>query len=249
MIWGRNLGVPNNPYGHCSSLVTFEDLLLVQLDHEDEGRFMGLETRTGRTRWEAHREFGASWSSPLVAKIGDEYQAILSANPMVISYNPRTGKELWRLECLGGEVAPMPVLFDGMIYVAADYIKIAAIDAVKHEVVWHQEVDIPGVSTPLLANGLYIAGLSDAGISCRDAKTGEEVWFQETDDGFYSSPVLVGNNVYMMDRGGTMHIFAAEREFKPVGTAVLDEQSVATPVFMDGAIFYRSYENLFRIGA
>ena len=31
-LWHKNLGVPKNHYGHASSLATYNDLLIVQLD-------------------------------------------------------------------------------------------------------------------------------------------------------------------------------------------------------------------------
>ena len=247
-VWGRNLGVPDNPYGHCSSLVVYKDFLLVQLDHGGGGKLFGLDVRNGQTRWEVKRDFGASWSSPLLIENGDKPELIVTANPAVISYDPLTGAELWRLDCLGGEPAPTPIYADGLVYVASDYIRVAAIDITTHQIVWETDMDIPGVCSPLVTNGLIIYGLSDGGISCRDAKTGEEVWFEETDEGFYASPILVGDQIYMMDRGGTMHIFAAAREFKSLGKPVLDEQAVCTPIFLDGSIYYRAYENLYRIG-
>ncbi len=248
LAWGRNLGVPKNHYGHSSSLILFENLLLVEFDHAESGRFLGLDAATGKTVWETTRDMGLTWSSPLVVNTGNRMEAILSANPLVVSYDPKTGKELWRLECLGGEVAPSPAFGDGLVYVASDYVKLAAIDVNTAKITWDHDGDIPGVSSPLVVNGLIFYGLSDGGMLCRDAKTGEELWFEDTDYGFYASPVLVGDRIYLMDREGTMHIFTASREFKSLGKPVLGEEAVCTPAFIDGHIYYRGIENLYRIG-
>lgn len=247
-VWGKNLGVPNNPYGHSSSLELFEDTLLVQFDHTDGGALFGLAVDSGDTKWKTPRDFGTSWASPLVIDTGESSEVILSAEPFVVSYDPKTGKELWRVECLGGgEVAPTPIFADGLLYVSCDYVKIAAIDITSHSVVWENEELIPGVSSPLVVGDLLIGGLSDGGIVCFEAKTGKELWFEETDEGFYASPVLVGERVYLMDRSGMMHILAPSAEFASLGTPVLGEDAVCTPAVMGNTIYYRGTEHLFRI--
>ncbi len=42
-IWGRNLGVPNNHYGHSSSLQVWGNKLVVQYDTNQRGRMLALE--------------------------------------------------------------------------------------------------------------------------------------------------------------------------------------------------------------
>ena len=247
-LWGRNLGVPDNPYGHSSSLGLFEDILLVQFDHKDGGALFGLAVDTGDTRWKTPRDFGTSWASPLVIDTGESNEVVLSADPFVVSYDAKTGNELWRVKCLeGGEVAPTPIFADGVVYVACDYVKVAAIDVKTHTIVWENEELIPGVSSPLVVGDLLIGGLSDGGIVCYQAKTGEELWFEETDEGFYASPVLAGEQVYLMDRSGMMHILAASSEFKSFGNPLLGEEAVCTPAVMGNTIYYRGTKHLFRI--
>ena len=58
-----------------------------------------------------------------------------------------------------------------------------------------------------MVDGLLIVGLSEGGIVCYEAKTGEEFWYEDTDYGFYASPIFADGRVYLMDRGGNMHIF------------------------------------------
>jgi outer membrane protein assembly factor BamB len=247
-VWGRNLGVPHNPYGHGSSLVIFEDLLLVQFDHEDSGTLFGLEVATGAPRWQTPRSFGPSWSSPLLIETDGKPQVILAAAPTVVSYDPRTGAELWRVDCLKrGEVAPTPVFANGLLYVAADYVGLFAIDINTQAIVWKVEELMPGVCTPIVAGEFLIYGLNDGGIICRNATTGEELWYEETDDGFYASPVLAGNRVYLMDRAGVMHIFAPGPTFESLAQPALGEESVCTPAMIGNSIIYRGTKHLFRL--
>ena len=251
-VWARNLGMPENPYGHGSSLAFFEDILLVQFDHngEEGSGFYGLDVKTGEPRWRTARKFGASWASPRVFEVAGKPEVALSANPMVVSYDPRTGKELWRVECLkDGEVAPSPVYADGLLYASADYIALTAIDVKTHAVAWKQVEDLPGVCTPVVIGKFIIYGMGEGGIVCREAKTGKLLWHEETDDGFYASPVAAGDRVYLIDRTGLMHIFAAADEFKSLGKPKLGEEAVCTPAVMGNSLFYRGKKHLFRIGS
>lgn len=249
-IWARNLGVPDNPYGHGSSLAVFEDLLLVQFDHKGDGAFFGLDVKTGEPRWRTARKLGASWASPRLIEAGGKPEVVLAADPVVVSYDPRTGKELWRVACLkDGEVAPSPVFANGLLYAAAEHIGLTAINVSTRAIVWKQEEDLPGVSTPVVAGEFLIYGLGDGGIICRDAKTGKLLWREDTDEGYYASPVVAGDRVYLMDRTGVMHIVAAGNQFKSLGKPALGEEAFCTPAVIGNSIFYRAKKHLFRIGS
>ncbi len=249
-VWARNLGVPENPYGHSSSLELHEDILLVQYDQEEHSFVAGLDVGSGKDRWKVERKFGPSWASPLLHRSEGGNELILSADPKVVSYDPATGKELWSAECLkGGEVAPTPIHADGVFFAACDYVCVAAIDAKSHEVLWKGEDLIPGVSTPIVANGLLFGGLADGGLFCLDAKNGKEKWFEDSDDGFYASPLLINGKVYMMDREGVTHIFEAAGEFKSVAKPALGEPAVCTPAISGNSLFIRGVQNLYRIGS
>ena len=114
---------------------------------------------------------------------------------------------------------------------------------------WKNDELICGVSTPLVTEGKLFGGLADGGMFCMDAKTGKELWFADTDEGFYASPLLVGDKVYLLDRTGVMHIFAASKEFKPIAQRALGEESVCTPAMFGGSIYCRGAKHLFRIGS
>ncbi|MCL2689873.1 MAG: PQQ-binding-like beta-propeller repeat protein, partial [Chitinispirillia bacterium] len=54
-VWSRLLDIPDNHYGHSSSLIESNGLLFVQLDEYDKGKLLALNSRTGKTVWEAPR--------------------------------------------------------------------------------------------------------------------------------------------------------------------------------------------------
>jgi outer membrane protein assembly factor BamB len=249
-VWVQHLGVPVNPYGHSSSLEVFEDRLIVQFDHKKDGFVVAFDVRTGTTLWKTERKFGPSWASPALIETGGHTELILVANAFVTSYDPKTGQELWRLKCLdNADVAPTPVFANGLIYVAADHVKLAAIDVNTRQVVWENADDPPAISTPVAFGGFLFAGLGDGGIACWDAKTGRRRWLQETDDGFYASPVVEGNRVFLMDRAGKMFIFEASgTAIKLMAQPELGEEAVTTPAVYQESLIYRGTKHLYRIG-
>lgn len=248
-VWSKNLGNPENLYGHASSLVTHGEDLLIQYDQENLGYVAALNVATGKERWKTPRDLRSSWSMPLVAKIDDHEEVILAAEPTVVSYDLKSGKELWRIDCLRyGEVTAVPVYADGLVYVSADSANLFAIDVKTTEIVWESEFLRPGVSTPLLHEGLLYFGTDDGTFACFDAKTGAELWYEEADAGFYSSPILADGRIHLLDRSGTMHIFKPGRELQVIGTSVLGEKSSCTPAVVGDSFYIRGANHLFRIG-
>ena len=249
VIWTRSLGVPANRYGHSSSLITDGDLLFVQFDHELSASIYALDIHTGENVWKTNRQVGPGWSSPILIKDGGgRKELILTGNPSVDSYDPTTGKQLWSVECLSGEVAPSAAFGGGLIFAANEYASICAISAKTKEIVWRDEGMLPDVSSPLVVGDYLIVPTSWGLVTCYRAQTGEILWQQEFDYGFYASPIQVGDRVYLMDRNGDMRIFRADSSFELLASPALGEAVVSTPAFVDGKIFVRSNKTLYCIG-
>jgi outer membrane protein assembly factor BamB len=63
-LWAKNLGVPENMYGYCSSLLVAHNRLIIQYDNEDAQTLFCLDTATGAPVWQQKRPTMISWSSP-----------------------------------------------------------------------------------------------------------------------------------------------------------------------------------------
>ncbi len=66
LLWSKNIGLPENVYGYSSSLIMYEDLLLVQFDSNEKISLMGFESETGELKWETIRQGRPVWSSPVI---------------------------------------------------------------------------------------------------------------------------------------------------------------------------------------
>ncbi|MCK9203574.1 MAG: PQQ-binding-like beta-propeller repeat protein [Bacteroidales bacterium] len=248
-IWAKNLGSPANHYGHSSSLMMFRDMLIVQYDQRGSANVMALAGKTGDVVWKTARNVKVSWSSPVVAFTGKKTELLLAAEPYVASYNAGNGKELWKMDCISGEVGPSVAYADGVVFSVNDYSKLAAIQIGETpKLLWENSEYLSDVPSPV-ASGKYLFLVTSYGTAvCYDAKTGEKYWEHEFDNTTYASPIMAEGKVYIMDKTGTMHIVKADRTFSLVVESPLGEGSVCTPAMVDGRIYIRGDKNLYCIG-
>jgi outer membrane protein assembly factor BamB len=249
-LWARNLGMPDNHYGHSSSLIIYKDKLLIQYDTNKSGKLIALMAKTGDTAWETPRKSKIAWSSPALVNTGSRMELILSTNPNVSAYNPETGKELWSVDCLSGEVGPSVGYADGMVFAANEYAKLVGIKlGAIPTVAWESDEFLPEVSSPLAVKGLLYIATSYGVFACFDAKSGKKFWSQEYGDSFYASPIYVDGKVYITDMSGKTHIVKATSEYQLIATPELGEKAVCSPVFAGGRIFIRGMNQLYCFGS
>jgi outer membrane protein assembly factor BamB len=258
--WSRSLGIPKNAYGHAASLAMYQDLLIVQIDQgiRDDGlsKLLALRGATGETVWETSREVPNSWSSPIVIQVGDQPQIVTCADPWVIAYSPADGTEIWRADCLRGDVGPSPVFAGGMVFAANEFPGLAAIradgsgDVSDTHIAWEADLGAPDTASPL-ATEAHVYLLASYGIlTCYDAKEGgDPLWEQEFDAMFVSSPTLVGKLMYLFDEHGKVFIVEPTAdECRIVAENALGEECVTSPVVSNGRIIIRGKEHLICIG-
>ena len=248
-LWAKNIGVPDNHYGHSSSLIIYKDKLIIQYDTNRGAKVMALSTTDGSAKWQTERNVKISWASPVLVTVGNAQQLILTADPLVAGYDPETGKELWTVDCMMGEVGPSVGYANGIVYAANEYATLAAIKLGEEpEIIWEDSEYLPEVASPLVANGLLIIATSYGVIACYDANNGSKYWEMECSDGIYASPIFAGGNVYVIDMGGNLHVLKMAKEMQVVAQSKLGEKVVCSPVFAEGKMYLRGFDNLYCIG-
>jgi outer membrane protein assembly factor BamB len=251
-VWTRHLGVPENHYGHSSSLITHNGLLFVQFDQFETGKLFAINGSSGKTVWTAKRTL-LSWASPICVNTGKRYELILVDNEKVTSYNPLNGKLLWSQNCLYGEVGPSAAYSGGKVFVANVNAVAAGIDITKSDSagvplkIWEYEGELPNSPSLVAIDSLLFIPSDEGTVTCLNASSGTEYWVEEFDDGIYASPIISGKNVYLLDRKGVMHILDASSTYKELGTPSLGEPTVCTPAILDGYMIIRGEKHLFRI--
>lgn len=248
-VWAKNLGLPVNHYGHSSSLIMYRDLVIVQYDQRNGQHVMALAGKTGEVAWKTARNVKISWASPILVNTGKRMELILVAEPAMVAYDPATGKELWRIDCIGGEVGPSAAYANGIAFSVNDYSKLAAIELGETpKQLWEDTEYLSDIPSPV-ATDKYLFMLTSYGMAlCYDARTGTKYWEQDFGTPTYASPMIAEGRVYQLDKNGVMHIFSADKEYKSISQPQLGEGSVCTPAFGDGRIYIRGNKHLFCIG-
>jgi outer membrane protein assembly factor BamB len=249
-IWAKHLGIPKNHYGHASSLISHKNMLFVQYDQEEDSQLLAFDLTSGNPAWHAKRGV-ISWSSPILIDNKGRMELILTNSKAVDSYDPKSGKLLWHVECLSGEVAPSATYADGIVCVANESATASAINVGNHgsvpKILWQWDEALPDAASPLANEDFLILPTGFGVVSCLDVKTGRVLWEQEFDDGFYSSPILVNDRVYVIDLNGRMQIFKMDDEFVLLGTSEIGEDAYGTPAFIGDRIYIRGVTHLFCI--
>lgn len=247
-LWAKNLGVPDNHYGHSSSLLNWNEKVFVQYDTNKGGRLLALNIETGESIWDVTRTNKISWSSPILAEVDGKMQVITTSTPSVAGHDAENGKELWKIDCLSGEVGPSAGFGNGLVFAANEYATLAAINPSKGEIVWQDNYYLPEVASPVVAQGIVFIATTYGVLAAFDAHTGNMYWEAEFNEGFYSSPIVAGDKIYAADMNGEIHIIKVDREYELIGSNAMSEKMTTTPAFNDGRIYVRGSETLFCIG-
>lgn len=259
LVWARNLGLPDNGYGHGTSLAMWRHTTLVLFDQggleEGKSSLRAYVSQSGRRLWAARRPVAASWATPIVIHAAGKDQIITSADPWVIAYAPDSGREIWRANCMNGDVASSPIFAGGRVFAVHESADLTSIepdgagDVTATHVKWRADEGLPDITSPV-SNGKYVWLLGTGGdLTCYDVKSGEMLYLKELDKSFNSSPSIVGDQLWLMSMKGTTMILSAGPKYKVLHTNELGEQVFASPVFADGRIYVRGHKNLYCIGA
>jgi len=256
-LWEKSLGLPDSAYGYAASLAIYQDRILIQFDQgsADDGisSVIALDGPSGKELWRMKRPVANSWSSPVVVPIGDGFQLVTSADPFVIGYDPANGAELWRAECIAGDIAATPLYSNGLVFVMEPYSKTVAIkpdgrgNVTETHIAWVNEDGGPDICSPV-SDGEVFLNLADGLLSCLKVTDGTMLWEQDLRAYFFASPSLVGDKLYLLDDKGVMSIAEYKPEYKELAKCKLGEECRASPAFADGRIYIRGLENLYCIG-
>lgn len=254
VLWQKALGVPESAYGYASSPAVMDAMAIVQFDQgseEGKSELIAYNLADGAILWRTKRPTPNTWTSPTLTKMDREYQILTSGSPWVIGYEPQTGNELWRAECLGSDVAPTQITAGGLILAIQPYDKLYAIrlqEPSKALVAWSAEGDMPDICSPV-SNGQRVWTLTTVGgLSCFNVSDGAEVYTASLEGEFNASPVLVGEKLYILSRKGEMIIADAGREYKEITRCTIEEHCFASPAFKKGRVYLRSDKSLYGIG-
>jgi outer membrane protein assembly factor BamB len=247
--------------GYGSSPVLYENLVIVLCD-DDMGKNSSLQAfdkKTGKPVWNTKRPTGASWSTPVLARSGQHSELLTNGNEFIISYDPATGKELWRAEGVGSNAVATPLLKDDIAIFSTGYPKKKTL-AVRlggsgdltgaPNILWSY-LKGTGYTPSEIVYGDYIYLIADNGVlTCLDAKTGAVKYDNgrtPTPGHFTSSPVAYDGKIFITSEEGDTYVIQAGPEYKVLATNSLDEPVYASLAIAGGNLYIRGVKNLYKI--
>ena len=250
--WLKFFGKPDNTYGLSSSPLLYEDKILLQVDQGGEGlsKIYALNKNTGEIVWETKRPDGASWGTPLLIEDKGKKELVTTGTPWVIAYAPETGKELWRVDCLFGEISASPVYGDEKIYVLSvgsqtnvyALVPGGAGDVTKKNIAWSFEEESQAINSALVLQKKLIVAMNGF-IVCHDTGTGKIIWQYKLEDDFWASPVSAGDKIYIASLNG--NIYVLDLSGKLLSTILIGEKLSASPAFCGGSIYIRTDKRMY----
>ena len=264
-IWERRDLECNHWRGPGSSPIVDGDNLIVSYDGFDVQYVVAFNKDTGKTEWKQDRniDYGTdngdrkkAYGTGQVVEFGGRRQVVLPSAVETISYDPSSGKELWRVRHGGMNAAARPLFGNGLIYIAAGSGERSLIavrpdgngDISDSHVEWGSSKSVPRRPSQILI-GKRLFMISDQGVaSCLDAVSGEIVWQKRAGSGgeIRSSPVMAGGLIYSFSVEGEVVVFAASDEFELISQSKLEDGFQASPAIHDNALIVRGVKHLYK---
>ena len=244
-LWAKNIGVPNNHYGFASSLLMVGNELIIQYDNNSDAKLIALNATNGSQLWSKSRKDKIAWSSPILTQAAGQQAVVVMGNPAITAYSASSGKELWRVDCLSGEVGSSPCASNGVVYGASEYASCVAINASTGEKLWEVNDCLPECSSPVATKDLLYVATSYGAVCAYNTSNGEVVKQHELSTPFYSSPVIADGKVYLFSNSGKCYIFSTGKDFNLITSFETGEKTFATPAFTDGMMVVRTDKSLY----
>lgn len=272
VVWKRN-DLPCRHYrGPASSLVAYENLLILTMDGADLQYHVALDKRTGETVWKTDRsvtwndehvqdpmvrdgDWRKAHSTPLVVMDGGRPLMISSGAKAAYGYDPRSGREQWRVEYQDWSVAPRPLYADGVTYIVTGLRQkeMWAVrtggegDVTESRVLWKLRTHVGKYASPLLVDGLIYTAAEQSFVTCLEASTGETVWTERIGGSYAASPVYADGRLYFFSQEGTTTVLKPGRSFEVLAVNQLDDGFMASPAVSGKAFFLRTKTHLYRV--
>lgn len=272
VLWKRD-DLPCRHYrGPASSPVLFEDLLILTMDGADFQYHVALDKKTGKTAWKTNRT--AIWndenstdrmtregdrrkahSTPFIVNASGKTQMLSAGAKAAYAYDPRTGKELWKVSHTDCSAAPRPLYKDGVVFLFTGILtpELWAVktdgqgDVTDTHVVWKLKARAAKTASPVLVGDLIYMVADESFVSCIEATTGQVVWSERIGGRYAASPIYGDGRLYFCSQQGVTTVLKPGRTFEVLATNTLASGFLASPAVDGKALYLRTRTHLCRI--
>jgi outer membrane protein assembly factor BamB len=275
-LWSTDLGSDYvHLWGpHAASPVLMGDAILIHAGPGPVARLFAVQKDSGKTIWGADldafestdaKQFKGSWATPLVIDNGGRAEMLLGLPDFLTSFDPKTGKELWRVAGLSDLCYTSVMTGNGRALYLCGYggpgigVKLPSAsetgDLTSSHRLWadppkgqNQNPQRIG-SGQILGDHLYL--LNEPGVmQCSEVATGKILWRERLGANSWSSMNLIENTLYVNDTRGTTYLIEPDpTALKLLGKNDIDpnQHTNASLAFANGRIYLRTDAHLYAI--
>ena len=262
ILWSRRDMNCDHHEGPGSSVMLHQNLLYFNVDGRDVQYVIALDKSNGKTVWKTNRSIDytpfptncrKAFCTPIILEAGGRLQLFSPGAKAMISYDPRSGEELWKVQYNGWSMVPRPVFGHGLVFVITDYEKpeLWAVrpdgrgDVTDTHVAWRVTKDMPRTASLLLVGDLLYMVNDDGYALCLEAQTGNQVWRERLKGKHSASPIYGAGRIYFFSEKNLSTVIEPGREFKVLAENQLEERVMATPAVTRDDIILRSKTHLY----
>jgi outer membrane protein assembly factor BamB len=246
-------------HGYCSSVVLFENLVIVNGDHDGDAYLVALDKDSGQTVWKTPRENKTrSYCTPIIRQIDGRTQMILSGSKCVASYAPRNGSRHWIIDGPTEQFVASLVYNGRLLFMTAGFPEFHIMgirpdgrgNVTKTHVAWRTTKGCAYVPSPIASqDGRFFLVVSDGGVaSCFEADTGRRLWMERIGPHYSASLVTAEGLVHFLSDEGLTTVIRPGPTLDRVAENPLGEPCYASPAISQGQIYFRAERHLYCIG-
>lgn len=261
-LWRCDVGKLEHRWGNASSPILHGDLCIHWCGPGDRQFLLAVNKKTGEKVWEVNEQGGdsgltsgkysGSWSTPLIARVGDQDQLVFPLPHVLKGYDPQTGKELWSAKAGGTYCYMSPLYVDGIAIFGSSLVRLGGRGDITRDRLKHT-VGAMFISTAVVG-GDYLYTFNNVGVpQCYEWRTGKELWKDQIakrpgGTEAWGSLVRAGDRIYIIDRRGTTSVFAAGPKYEHLALNPLEEHTDASLAVSGGELFIHTHKHLWCIG-
>ena len=271
-LWKREDLQCRHYRGPSSSVIAFENLLILTMDGVDVQYLVALDKQSGKTVWRTDRsvawndenvpgpmardgDLRKAHSTPLVVNVAGKPLLLSTGAKAGYGYDPRTGKELWRVQYPDWSAAPRPVFDRGLAFFVTGLNKreLLAVktdgqgDVTDSAIAWKLDRHVGVYASPVLVDGLLYTAAEESYVTCVEAATGQIVWTERIGGKYAASPIYADGRLYFCSQQGVTTVLKPGRTFSVMATNSLAGGFMASPAVASRALILRTKTHLYRI--
>ena len=275
LAWKKDLGPMDSGYyqvksaqwGFAGSPVLHDGKVVVQCDVQKDSFLAVFDAATGKELWRTPRKDVPTWSTPTVARVGEQTHVLVNGWHHIGAYDFATGREIWKLDGGGDIPVPTPVVAGGFGYFTSGHGKSRPMRAIRLNargditpsevgmtnaaIAWAHARQGAYMQTPIVVGEQLYGCLDNGVLVCFNARSGAIHYSERIgsgSEGFTASPVSDGRHLYFASEVGNVYVVRSGEKFSVAATNKLGETFMSTPALADGTLFFRTREQLIAIG-